>query len=479
MKTRMTALLLSAALLAALGVNAATAERAPEAEAPAVTETAPETPPAETVVVAETAETAETAEITEAAEIAETAEIADEAAQSAPALNGALGFGDLRERMMQGYYPLLTLDENIRTLDEWDYQRTEDDLREALSTIVDQEYAMDAASVVDPAMMANMTPVQIAGVAGASAASAVVSPVIRSQLESQYDSYRKIFDDVRKGKLQADNEGVKRQLRNAQDQVILLAESYFITCKSLEAQDAALTRTISALERSERELKLRSELGQISALTLQQVSSGLVQARSGQKTLRMNRDNILLLLKSMCGVGYGETLRLGALPQVTAAQLGAMDLETDFARARELSYELFDAKRTYDNAKEEYENALKKYGETSKKNEWMQAKHTWQAAQYAYEGAKQSFELKFRALYAQVRDAAQVLDAKRSAVAAQEKLYAADALRYKQGSISANALAEAKDKLAEAKETAASAERDLFTQYRSYENAVTYGILNS
>ena len=72
-----------------------------------------------------------------------------------------------------------------------------------------------------------------------------------------------------------------------------------------------------------------------------------------------------------------------------------------------------------------------------------------------------------------------MLGAKRSALALEAKNYAVSALKYEQGNISANALADAKDSLADAKDGVAGAERDLFSQYRSYYWAVEYGILNS
>lgn len=445
MKLRMTALLLSAALTAALGMNAATAEN----EATAA-------PDAETLPVAETRATL--------------------------TVDGTLAFSDLRKRMLAHYYPLLTLSENIQTLEEWDYQRTEDDLRKQLNQIAERQWQTIAAPSIDPLALAasGMDAATIAGtIAGTSAASAAVSPVVRAQLQMQYDAYDEAFDNVRKGKLQADNEGVKRQLRDAQNQTVMMAESLYITCDSLAAQDAALARSIAALERTEREMTLRHQLGQVSALSVQQVSAGLAQARSGRETLRMNRDNLLLQLKAMTGTALDAPLTLGALPQVTQESLDKMDLDADLAKAREASYELYSAKKAYDDAKEAYDDARSEYGSSSPKNEWMQAKHTWQAAQYTYENAKQSYELKFRTLYARVKDAAQALAAKRAAAAAQEKRYAAEALKYEQGTISANALADAQDALAQANDEAASAARDLFTQYRSYENAVTYGILNN
>ncbi|MBR0313449.1 MAG: TolC family protein, partial [Oscillospiraceae bacterium] len=308
---------------------------------------------------------------------------------------------------------------------------------------------------------------------------AMMGSMMSSSIQPTYDETKKLFDAVRDGELKKDNDAVLRELQNRRNQAIIGAESIYITCAGLNAQDAALTRSLAALARSEEELRLRNRLGQVSDFTLQSVENGRIQAESGKETLQMNIGNLLLRLKVMTGIDMDAELSLAALPTVTAEQLAAMSPEQDLAAAQEASYELYAAKRAYDDAKEEYDDALKKYGSYSKKNEWMQAKHTWQAAQYTYENAKQSYELKFRTLYAQVKDAAQIIESKRAALAAQEKSYQVSALKYQQGTISANELANAGDELAKVKDELASAERDLFTQYRSYQWAVEYGILNS
>lgn len=431
MKKRLIALTMALAMVFALGVNAVSADDAEKAE-PVVAAPA-------TVATKETEETAETSN------------------EPAPDAEGTLSFANLRGRMLENYYPLLALEENIQTLEEWDYKRTEDELRDLLNETANRQFGMIAGDITGLG----------------------IGSMMAASLQPQYNAYRDAFDDVRDGKLQEDNEGVKRQLRNLQNQTVIVAESLYITRKGLEAQDAALTRTIAALERTEQEMTLRQKMGQISALALQQISAGRVQAQSGQATLRMNMDNILLQLKAMTATELDASLTLGELPKVTAQQLADMDLDADLAKAKEVSYALYDAKKTYDDAKADYNDALKEYGTYSKKNEWMQAKHTWQAAQYTYEDAKQSYELKFRMLYAQVKDAAQILEAKRVSLASQEKSYKAAALKYEQGSISANALKDAGDELAQGKDEVATAERDLFTQYRSYCWAVEYGILNS
>lgn len=479
MKKEWTALLLVLALVLGIGASVASAD---DSETQAATKAAA------------------AADTVEAAEPADTAAEADAAETTAPDPAGAIAFTSLRAQMMENYYPLLAMEESIQILDEWDYKKTENELRSKMNDTADQQWSATTAgssgelSALNTALATTIEATSgtvgmeatnlalrasQAALQAASATSAMLGSMSSQQLQLQYDAYKEAYDDIRSGKTQRDNEGVKKQLVNAQDQAVIVAESLFITLKDLEMRDAALTRTIESLKRTEKELKLREELGQVSAFTVVQVSDGLSQAESGQRTLRMNMNTILRQIKVMAGRDLDDAVTVGALPRVTAQQLSDMSLETDLAKAIGASYELYDAKATFDNAKKDYDDALKKYGTYSKKNEWMQAKHTWQAAQYTYSNAQQSYELKFRTLYEQVKDAAQVLEAKRSTLAKQEQSYAISALKYQQGTVSANALADAADELAAVKDEVATAERDLFSQYRSYYWATEYGILNS
>lgn len=274
------------------------------------------------------------------------------------------------------------------------------------------------------------------------------------------------------------DEKTARQMEDAENQMLLAGETLYITLAGLEAQDAALSRTIAALDRTTAEMELRHQLGQISDLQLTQVKNGRTQAASGQQTLRMNIELARMQLKAMTGVALDGTLTLGALPKVTDAQLGAMDLDADLARAREASFALYEARQARDEAEAQAAAAASQGMPAGGDAAEYGLSAGGDAARYTYENTALQFELNFRTLYARVKDCAQTLAAKRTALAAEEQSYAASALQYEQGRLSANALAEAKDKLAEAKDAAADAERELFSQYRSYEWAVEYGILN-
>jgi len=370
-----------------------------------------------------------------------------------PDPEGTVSFANLGSRVRAGNLNSLILQENIDSIEAVDYDKLKEDLRDGLNLSADLIWNM-----------------KTMGGAGGSIAA--------QSLQSSYDAMREQFDDLKEGKIQADAAAGVRQLKNAQDSIVMAVEGLFVQLKELEATDASLGRSLSALDRQIQELELRYKLGQISALTLQQAKAGRTSLVSGRQTLRSSIQTAMMNLKSLLGEELTEELELGALPQVTDAQLDRMDLEQDLAAARETSYALFAAKKALDDAQEDYRETGRDYGYNSDKYQFIQAKHAWQAAQYTYEAAEQSFELSFRTLYGQIQDYRQVLAASRTALALEEDNYAVDQLKYEQGTISKNALLTAKDDLSTAQDAVETAKRDLFSAYHNYRWAVDYGILN-
>lgn len=401
-----------------------------------------------------------------AAESAEKKEAAGTTGSDAakPDAEGTLSFENIGAQMLKNNYSMLALQESIDDIDSHDYQWKEDDLRDKLNGIADLQWL-----VLTDSPFASVA-LSAAGMPDASAQS----------LQTAYDSLRTQFDDLRDGTTQRDDADEKRQYRQMQNLMVMGAETLYIAILGIEQSDAALTRKAAAMDRSLAALRVMQSNGVVSELNVQQMENGLAQLRSGQQTLRMNEETTLLQLKAMVGAELGEPLELGDLPRVTAEQLDAMDIETDLADAMEASYDLYDAQKQIDAfQKDYYDKVMDNFSSTSKAFEVSQVKHGLQSLKYKYESDKQNFELKFRTLYAKVKDCAQTLEAAKSALALEEKNYAVSAIKSRQGTISQNALADAADTLAEAKDTMASAERDLFTQYRSYQWAVQYGILNS
>ena len=375
-----------------------------------------------------------------------------ETAQTAPDAAGTLRFENLSARMKTGYYTVMSLEENIAAIECIDYDKMYEDLRDGLNQIAEAQWMM----------------LQIPG-AG--------ETYTYKSLQDQYDTLRKTFDDIKDGKLQQDNADLVRQLRDAENQLLMAGQTLYINLLGLEDQSAALTRQTAALDRTIEEVKLRYELGQVSAMTLQQTEAGKAQVESGKAAIDAAVAQLRRQLNAMIGEELTAPLTLNALPGVTAEQLAAMDVEKDLEKAKAVSYDLYAAKLTLDDADEEYKDKARDLGYNEDNYEYIAVKHRWQAAQYTYNAAVQNFELSFRSLYDSVQSYASALNAAKVSLECERSDLAAAQLRYEQGTISENALHTAEDELYTAQDTVSGAERDLFTAYNNYHWAVDYGLL--
>ena len=376
---------------------------------------------------------------------------AEETAQTTPDAAGTLRFENLSARMKTGYYTVMSLEENIAAIECIDYDKMYEDLRDNLNLIADYQWGMIQA-----------------GQGGSYA---------YETLEQRYNNARKTFDDIKDGKLQKDYADTVRQLRNMQDSLTAMGESLYVNLLSLEDQSAALIRQTAALDRTIEEVKLRYELGQVSAMTLQQTEAGKAQVESGKAAIDAAVAQLRRQLNAMIGEELTAPLTLNALPEVTAEQLAAMDVEKDLEKAKAASYDLYAAKLTLEDADEEYKDKAGDLGYNKDNYEYIAVKHQWQAAQYTYNAAVQNFELSFRSLYDSVQSYASALNAAKVSLECERSDLAAAQLRYEQGTISENALHTAEDELYTAQDTVSGAERDLFTAYNNYRWAVDYGLL--
>lgn len=363
---------------------------------------------------------------------------------------GVLSFENLEARLRENNLDLLVLEENIAVIEALDYDELREDMIENLNQLADMEWLL--------------------GSVGQSYAAASV--------KSNYTALKESFDDLRQGKLQSDNADLVRQLRNAQDQIVMVAQSLYTQYLSMQRSDQSLDRSLAALDRNIRVAELSYEQGNLSALSLQQAKTGRAELVSGRQSLSMGMEVMAMQLESLVGAELTGQLRLTDLPVVTDEELDAMDEQDDLDSAKQASYALLSAQRTLDDARETYQDALDKYGRNSTGYQLTQAKHTWQAAQLTHQSTVRNFEMSFRTLYRQVKDDKQVLEAAKVSLEFQRRSYAADKLKYEQGRISQNALLDAADQISAAEEKVESAALDLFVAYNNYRWAVDHGILN-
>ena len=365
---------------------------------------------------------------------------------------GAATFENVERRMRAGNLQVLSLQESIDMLESIDYEDLQEDLRKQVNQIAKAQWYMVL-------MGQNGT-------------------LAYEKMDQAYDAVREQFDAVRDGEMQADNADSIRNLEALQDQIILAGEATYIALAAMELQESSLERQLEAMNRSVEEMELRYQLGQISALQLSQTRAGQSSLASGLATMQMNIRTYKIQMQMLLGAEMTGELELGAVPAVTEDQLAAMDLEADLTAAKDRSYDLYTAAQTLEDERETYEDAGDRYGYDEDFLEFRQAQHTWNTAQYTYDNTVQDFERRFRQLHDQVLDYRQILEASRVSLEAQKLSCAASELQYEQGTISHNALLDARDDLADAEEAVSSAAIDLFSAYNTYRWAVEHGILN-
>ena len=454
MRQRIRSMLLALALALSLGAVPVLADQTPQPEPSAAD-------PAETEQTqTEEGETApaEGAEETEEAAPADSPagpdqETTGEELEIVPDPVGTVSFENLERRIREHNLQLLALEENVASLEGMDYEAMQESLRKQLHNFAQGKWI-------------KQTDEELANIMG-------LGEVSLEFLNSSYDALREQFDAIRDGELQKDNAGVIRQLKNLQDQIVMSGETLYMAIYAMETQETALQRQLAAMNRTVEEMELRYELGQISALQLQQTKSGRTSLVSGLDTLQMNIRNYKLQLEMLIGAELTGEIELGAMPSVTDQELEKMDEEADLAAAKEQSYEIYAAEQTMKDAEDAYVENM-----TAVLYIKDSVERTLEAAKYTYNASIQDYELRFRMLYAQVQDYRQILSAAQTALACEQASYAAQELKYQQGSISENTLLSARDTLQEAEETVESAKNDLFSAYNSYCWAVEHGILN-
>lgn len=376
------------------------------------------------------------------------------AEQYIPDPEGTVTFRNLDRRMRENNLQVLSIQESVDILEEIDYDKLKEDMRLQLNQLAQAQWMM----------------VQF-GQSGTLA---------YEQMDQAYGAVREQFDSIKDGDMQADNAETIRQLQNLQNQIVMAGEATYIALAAMENQEDGLERQLAALDRKLEELQLRCDLGQISALTLKEAQAGRASLNSGLTTLRMNLDTYKGQLELLIGAELTGNISMGPLPSVTQGELDGMDLEQDLEKAKQASWDLYQATETMKDERKKYNDMGGDIAATyvTVSESYKRTRHNWLSAKYTYENTVQNFELGLRNLYLKVQDYQQILTASRVSLAVEQDSYAAASLKHQQGSISANALLEAEDELKAAQEAVAKAENDLFSSYNTYRWAVDFGIMN-
>ena len=367
---------------------------------------------------------------------------------------GFVSFENIERRMYKENLKIAMMDATIDTLDGVDYDAIKDQLQGGLAMIEDQILALEQAAMLEP----------------------IGAQFAIASLQTQAQELRQQLKAIKNGVLQDESSAASAQLEAARDALVMGGETMFLAIKAMETQNGALQRQLESLNRTVEEMELRYQMGQISALQLAQVKAGRTSLISGMKTLQMNIEIYKSQLEQFLGAKITGEITLGAVPEVTQAQIDDMNVEEDWKVCKRQNYDIYAAEVAMDKADVEFLEAQKAYDKDS--YEYRAAENSLDAAECTYDDTLQTKELAFRTLYLQVMDHRQILEAAKVSLQCQEESCAAARLRYEQGTISHNALLTAEDELASARETVENAANDLFAAYNTYCWAAGHGILN-
>lgn len=282
---------------------------------------------------------------------------------------------------------------------------------------------------------------------------------LEASLKSVQSSYKELGDseDDAEDDLEVTYNSTERQLGNAADQIVMGAETSYISLKTLDNTVAELDRNLAALDRSIATVQAQIRLGAATQLDLLALQTQRESLSANRQTLITQRQSLKNSLAILCGYGVGETVEVGSLPDVTAAQIAAMDYEKDLAEALKNSYSIWEKEDAVRSANDDYED---------NKTTTM---HAIEAAKIDLAAQKETVTNSFRQLYHAVKDKSTLYDSAVASATQEAKNFKVSELQYQRGALSKNEYETAKDSLADAEQAEATAKIELFTAYHTYQ----------
>ncbi|MGM9612046.1 MAG: TolC family protein [Butyricicoccus sp.] len=285
---------------------------------------------------------------------------------------------------------------------------------------------------------------------------------LEASLASVERSYRDLSDDEDDAEddLAVTYNSTERQLGNAADQIVMGAETSFISLHTLDNTVDEIDRSLAALDRGIATVKAQISLGAATQLDLQALQTQRESLTANRQTLITQRQNLKNSLAILCGYGTSETVEVGSLPDITSAQIAAMDYDKDLAAALKNSYSIWEKQDAVRQANDDYED---------NKTTTM---HAIEAAKIDLEAQKETVTNSFRQLFNSVKDKNALYDSAAASAAQEAKNFKVSEVQYQRGAISKNAYEDARDSLAAAEQEQAAAKIELFTAYHTYQWAL-------
>ena len=280
---------------------------------------------------------------------------------------------------------------------------------------------------------------------------------LKTALESQYailQMQAATMDGQRQSIIDSDDsiESAKNTMNDAINQVVKGAETLYIAILTMQDGLDAMERGLETLDRAVAITEKQQELGMASAYDVEKMHYQRSQLQSQIESMKFQITSSKLTLEGMCGMELNGSVELAPLPELTDAQLDAVNYDKALSTAMGRNVDVMNANIKYNS-------------ESNNVN-----KHTLAAA-------KRSFAASFKTVCLTIPEDRRLVAAAQETVDFQQRTFDIAAKKYELGMLSHEEYLSAQNDLTSAQDDLRSAKRDLFSAYRAYENAVQYGLI--
>lgn len=249
----------------------------------------------------------------------------------------------------------------------------------------------------------------------------------------------------------------EKQVENSANQIVMGAQTQYISLCTMQDNIEALDRTIAAIDRQLPVVEKQYEIGMATALDVENLKNQRMAAESSKLTLENQIASIENSLSLTLGNDAGTTVHVQKVPEVTDRQLREINYEKDLEEAKTNSYTIWQKRDALRKASNDYEDDV-----TSTLDAYNAAKIDLAAAQ-------EQVENDFRKLFNDVSEKKRLLDEAESDLELAESNFKVAETKYEKGMISKLEYENAQDTLETAKAAITTAQTDLFTAYNTYD----------
>lgn len=272
--------------------------------------------------------------------------------------------------------------------------------------------------------------------------------IISGLEESQEDAENQLKDTYA---------STKHQLDNAADQIVVGAQTQYITLITLQNSIDTLNRSIAAIDRSIVVMQTQLEIGMASELDLKTLQNQRQTAQSSLESLISQQKNLQASLSLTLGNEVGTSVNAESLPYISKSEINKIDYKQDLEKAMDNSYAIWQKADAARKASNEYMDNL------------YTTADAYEAAKIDLEATKEQTENSFKTLYESVLEKQRLLEQAEENLTFAEVNFEIAEVKLNQGIISQLQYENEKDTLESAKDAIKTAKTELFTAYNTYQ----------